>query len=132
MSGVLSLAHQLPLARASSADILDRAVSVQPLDDRSDLIANRRAQDAVSGIKAFRCDHPGGDVIGTQQLGRSGSEHAEAEPRQFVSGEVAIASIDALRSDRLWVEIGCKNAEHAINMRQVSPVLIELPVAVRG
>jgi len=63
-----------------------------------------------------------------QQLATRGSEHAEAEPRQFVSGEVAIASIDALRSDRLWVEIGCKNAEHAINMRQVSPVLIELPL----
>jgi hypothetical protein len=37
-----------------------------------------------------------------------------------------IAAIDALGSDCLWVEIGRENAEHAINVHQIGPVLIKL------
>ena len=77
---------QLPLARAPRSDVLDCAVTVQPLDGRSDLFANRRAQDRVSGIETFGGDHPARDVIRAQQLARCGSEHAKAEPRRAHSG----------------------------------------------
>jgi hypothetical protein len=42
--------------------------SVQSLYDRSDLIADCRAQHAVSRVKPLGCDHPAGDVIGAQSL----------------------------------------------------------------
>jgi hypothetical protein len=112
-------AGQLPLARAPSADVLCCAVAMEPLYGRSDLFANRAAQDSVSGIEALGGNHPACDVIRAQQLARRGSEHAKAEPRQFIAGEVPIAAIGALRSDRLRVEIRRENAEHAINVRQV-------------
>jgi hypothetical protein len=65
------------LARAPRADVLDRTLPVQALDDRSDLFANRRAEHAVGCVKAFSCDYPADDVIGAQQLARCRSEHAE-------------------------------------------------------
>ena len=99
---------------------------MQPLDDRADLFANRRAQDRVSAIEAFGGDHSACDVIRTQQLARSRSEHAKAEPRQLVPGEVAIAAIDALRTDRLRVKIGREDAERTVYVRQVRAVLIKL------
>jgi hypothetical protein len=77
-------------------------------------------------IEAFGRDHPARDVIGAEQLARCGSEHAEAEPRQFVSGEVAVAAIDALRPDRFRVQIGRENAKHAIDMHQIGPMLVKL------
>jgi hypothetical protein len=62
--------------------------------------------DGVSGIEAFGGDDPARDLIRAQQLARCGSEHANAEPREFISREIAIAAIGALRSDRLRVKIG--------------------------
>jgi hypothetical protein len=38
-----------------------------------------------------------------QRLARCGSEDAKAEPRQFIPGEIPVASIGPLRSDRLRV-----------------------------
>ena len=77
-------------------------------------------------IEAFDRDHLPGDVIGAQRHTRCGSEHAEAEPRQFVPGEIPVAPIGALRTDRLGVEICRENAERAINVHQIGPVLIKL------
>jgi hypothetical protein len=57
---------------------------VQPLDGRSDLFANRRAQDRVSAIEPLGGDHPARNVIRAQQLACCGSEHAKAEPRQLI------------------------------------------------
>ena len=51
---------------------------------------------------------------------------AETEPRQLIPSEVAVASIGALRTDRLGVEIGHEDAQHAVDMRQIGPVLIKL------
>jgi hypothetical protein len=99
---------------------------MQPLDGRSDLLANRRAQDGVSGIEAFSDDQPSRDIVGAQQLARYGSEHAKAEPREFIPREVPIAAIDTLRSDRLRVKIGREDAERTVYVRQVRAVLIKL------
>jgi hypothetical protein len=81
---------------------------------------------ASKAVEAFGCDHPARDVIRAQQLSGCGSEHAKAEPRQFIPTEVAVAAIDALRADRLWINICRKNPEHAVDMRQVGPVLVKL------
>ena len=43
-----------------------------------------------------------------------------------MSGEVPIAAIGALRSDRLRVKISRENAERAIDMRQIGPALVKL------
>jgi hypothetical protein len=43
-----------------------------------------------------------------------------------VLGEISIAPVDALWPDCLRVEIGRENAEHAVYMRQIGPVLVEL------
>jgi hypothetical protein len=56
---------------------------VQPFDDRADLFANRRTQDAVCGIETLGDDHTVRNVIRAQPLARCGSEHAKAEPRQL-------------------------------------------------
>src|ERR1700730_17519916 len=50
--------RRLPLARPPRADVLDRAVAVQPLNDRSDLFANRRTQNPIVSIEALGGDHP--------------------------------------------------------------------------
>ena len=68
---------------------------MQELDDRSDLFANRRAQDSVSGIEALSGYHPARNFIRAQQLASGGSEHAKAPRAQFVPGEVAVAAVDA-------------------------------------
>ncbi len=83
---------------------------------------------AVSRVKALRGNHPAGDVICAHRAARSGSEHAKAEPRQFIPGEVPVAAIGALRADCLRVKISHENAEHAVDMHQVRPVLIKLPL----
>jgi hypothetical protein len=83
-------------------------------------------EDRVSGIKALGRDHPARDVIGAQQVTRCGSEHVKAKPREFISGEVAIAAIRPLRSDRLRIEIRRENAERAVYVCQVGSVLIKL------
>jgi hypothetical protein len=97
---------------------------VQPLDCRTDLFANRRAQDRVSSIEALSRDYPARDVIGAQRLARSVAEHAKAEPREFIAGKVAIAPIEPLRSDRFQIEIGREIAQRAVYVRQVGPVLV--------
>jgi hypothetical protein len=113
-------------SRAPCSDILDSTAPMQPLDRRSYLFANRRAQDCVASIKTFGGDRPARDLIGAQQLARCGSERAKAEPRQFIPGKVAIAPVGTFRSDRLGVKIGRENAQHAVNVREVRAMLIKL------
>src|SRR5436305_8634699 len=74
---------QLPFACSPRADVLDRAVAMQPLNGRAALIANRRAQDRVADIEAFSGNHPARNIIRAQQLPGCGSEHAKAESRQW-------------------------------------------------
>ena len=69
---------------------------VQPFDGRPYLFANRRAQDCVSGVERLGGDHPARNVVRAQQLARYGSEHAKAEPREFIASEIPVAAIDAL------------------------------------
>lgn len=99
---------------------------MQPLDGRPDLFTNRRSQDGVSSIEAFGRDHPPRDIIRAQQLARCGSENAKAEPRQFISREVPIAAVSALRSKRVGIKFSRQHAEHAVNVRQIGSVLIKL------
>jgi len=55
------------------------------------LFSNSGAQDRVSRIEALCGNHPARNVVRAQQFACGGSEHAKAEPRQPVPGEVAIA-----------------------------------------
>jgi len=61
-------AGQLPLARAPSADVLNRALFVQALDNRTYLFPDGDPQDRVAGIEAFGRDHPSCNFLGAQQL----------------------------------------------------------------
>ena len=117
---------QFPLARAPRTDILDRAVAMQALHGRTNLFANRGAQNRVAGIEALGGDHPARNLIGAQRLARCGSQHAKAEPREFIAGEIPVAAICALRPNRLRVEIRRENAQRAVYVRQVRAVLVKL------
>lgn len=101
---------------------------MQPFDRRSDLFANRRAQDGVCRIETLGLDYPARDIIGAEQLARCGPENAKAESRQFIPGEVPVASIGALWLERLRVEIGRQNAQRAVDMREVGAILVKLPL----
>jgi hypothetical protein len=95
-------------------------LTIEPTCSR---IAARKMRSAAS--KPLGDDHTVRNVIRAQRLARCGSEHAKAEPRQFVPGEVPIAPIEPLRSDPFRIEIGRQNAERAVYMRQVGAVLVE-------
>jgi hypothetical protein len=54
-------------------------------------------------------------------------ERAHAEPRQLIAGEVTgSARIGALRFDRLGVTIGLNQPQHAVDVREIRPVLVKL------
>ena len=91
-------------------------------DSLSSVISKAR----VSRIETFSGDHPTRDIIRAQQFASRRPEHAKAEPRKFIPGEVAIAAIGSLRSDRLRVEIGREHAKHTVNVREVGPILVKL------
>jgi hypothetical protein len=52
------------------------------------------ARDRLSEIKALGFDHPARNVIRAQQFACCHSDHAKAEPRQLIPGEVAVTLID--------------------------------------
>jgi hypothetical protein len=122
----ITLPDQPPSARASCSYVIDCTVAVESLHRRADLSANSGVQNRVCGIEALSRDNPARNVIGAQQLTRCDSEHAKAEPRQFIPGKISSAPINALWLDGFRIEISRENTQSAVYVHQVSSMLVDL------
>jgi hypothetical protein len=54
------------------------------------------------------------------------AERAQDQPRELVTGKVAGTLVGSLRLDRLGIAVGLEQAQHAVDMREVRPVLVKL------
>jgi|SRR5271169_1058448 len=88
-------------------------------------LPSHAAQHRVRTIQALRIDGLGYDVINAKPTAIS--QALAAKSRRLASAEVSGPScIAALRLDRLGIAIGLEKPQHAVDMREVCPMLVKL------
>jgi hypothetical protein len=94
--------------------------------DREKLISDRGLQGRIRRLKTLCRDHPCRDLVYGDKT-RCIAENIHTEPRQLIAREVAgPLGIGPLRLDCLGIAVGLEQSEHAVDMRQVRALLVEL------